>query len=168
MKKKMNQGLVMLMAILAVGMTACGGDDAGSGTGGGTAGGNTALVGTWLEIGVEYADVHYVEGQTFNADGTYYDYDDLIEDTSIAGIKAFIAKCQAEGLFGIWYVDANTLHMTEFDFETGKEKSYSVVYKYVISGNTLLLYHEYDKHGQDADGDGWEDEPTFIMSKYNL
>lgn len=151
---------------------------------------NQALVGTWLETDAEGNFQLEPYGFTFNADGTYYVYDNDIREPwfwelwtgkaknegelTADDLPQIIATSQQHGSWGTWTAAGNILTLTsvEVDDKGGTYNTYidTERYKYILSGNTLTIFYEADEddNGEyDKDGDGWEDEAEYILTKYN-
>ncbi|MBR3442523.1 MAG: hypothetical protein IKG96_02565 [Bacteroidaceae bacterium] len=150
------------------------------------------LIGTWLATDKEGNFRLTLDGITFNADGTYYVYDhDTTEpwfwelwtgkaknegELTADDLPQIIATSQQHrpGGSGTWSATGNILTCTsvEVDDKGGTYKTYidTERYKYILSGNTLTVIREADEDDDgeyDKDGDGWEDEAEYILTKYN-
>lgn len=148
------------------------------------------LIGTWLETDAEGNFRLAPYGFTFKADGTYYVYDhDTREpwfwklwtgkaknegELTADDLPQIIATSQQNGSWGTWTAAGNILTLTsvEVDDKGGTYNTYidTERYKYILSGNTLTIFYEADEDDDgehDKDGDGWEDEAEYILTKYN-
>lgn len=156
---------------------------------GGASGAAKALVGTWLEANDKGEITPPLYGFTFKADGTYYVYDHNEQeswfwelwpgekknekDLTAADIPMIITTTEMDGPTGTYSVRGNIITEVETYVDDGKVVNDTNRVKYVLNGNTLLLYWEYDgdgdkDHGEvDEDGDGFIDTPEYILTKYN-
>lgn len=150
-----------------------------------------ALVGTWLEMAPVGYGSWYIGGWIFNADGTIRVLDELYDDKgnnshdrnipigpiadsgpTDAQLQILVNAVKAEPTLDTWSVSGNIITLTEP--RTSKSDDFEIdidTWKYVLNGSTLMLYCEYDgdRYGAtDADGDGYEDEPEWILTKYNF
>lgn len=151
-----------------------------------------ALIGTWLDVYSFKDDWYwYVGGFVFSNDGLYEIDEELNgrgewygigKGTSLGPIDAsgpstdqlrtIINAAKAEGPDATWSVRGNIITATESWVSKSGEVEIEIwTWKYVLNGNTLMLYEEFvDEyhHADDADGDGYADEPDWILTKYNL
>ena len=165
-------------------------DDNGSGTNSAS-----ALVGTWLDVDFDHLHTPgsgYIGGFIFMVDGTVHCLDEAYRPDGTAPghrniaigkigeegptneqLQILVNTVKAEPADETWTVSGNIITLTEkwVDPKSAEVEIDIDRMKYVLSGNTLMLYSEYDEddgHSQDEDGDGWEDEPEWILTKYNF
>lgn len=156
----------------------------------GTSSQSKALVGTWLEF--SKGSYWYIGGVIFQADGTCHWIDEAYNsdgnnygDRNIpigpitesgptdVQLQILVSTIKAEPESDTWSASGNIITFTEtwVDYYTNEVETDIYRIKYVLSGNTLMLYDEAepdDDRLYDADGDGWEDEPEWILTKYNF
>ncbi|MCR4612533.1 MAG: hypothetical protein K5778_00880 [Bacteroidaceae bacterium] len=160
--------------------------------GSGTSSQAKALVGTWLEVvkSSGYDEEWYIGGFIFNDDGTYYSLDEGYDskgnapgDRNIpigpiadsgptdAQLQILVSAVKAEPTLDTWSVSGNVITATDtWVAKSGEVEKNTDRGMYVLNGNTLMIYPEAEDspYGVDENGDGWEDEPEWILTKYNF
>lgn len=150
------------------------------------------LIGTWLEITPEASGFYYIGGFIFTNDCIYsldefYDsHGNAENDRNIpigkigedgptnAQLQILVNAVKAEPQEVVsWSVSGNIITVTgeEVDDKGGTYEVYTETArtKYILNGNILTLFAEADPDDEgefDKDGDGWEDEAAWILTKY--
>lgn len=158
--------------------------------GSGTSSQAKALVGTWLEVTSSSHGEWYIGGFIFNDDGTYYALDEGYDSDGKAPsdrnipigpitdsgptdgqLQILISAVKAEPTLNTWSVSGNVITATDtWVAKSGEVEKNTDRGMYVLNGNTLMIYPEAEDspYGVDENGDGWEDEPEWILTKYNF
>ncbi|MDO4995096.1 MAG: hypothetical protein Q4E32_08870 [Bacteroidales bacterium] len=148
-----------------------------------------ALVGTWLEV-TSSGHHWYIGGFIFNDDGTYDSLDEGYDSNgnapghrnipigpiadsgpTDAQLQILVSAVKSEPTLDTWSVSGNVITATDtWVAKSGEVEKNTDRWMYVLNGNTLMIYYEAEDplYGVDENGDGWEDEPEWILTKYNF